>query len=163
MAKRPVIRLPHPVLKRVAPEGSGEPGLFEDLIDTMYSSPACVGLAAAQIGVSARVFVVDVTTHPKTTTCHGLIALKDPSIEYLEGRVVGREGCMSVPDLTANVARAAGVVVTGITPDGEARKITTDGFEARALQHEFDHLDGTLILDRVASLATDVFRRKVYR
>ena len=79
------------------------------------------------------------------------------------GREVGREGCMSVPDLTAKVVRAQGVVVRGIDPDGKDRIIATDGFEARALQHEIDHLDGLLILDRVASLSTDVFRRQTYR
>jgi peptide deformylase len=70
---------------------------------------------------------------------------------------------MSVPDLTANVSRADRVVVQGIGPDGSLRVLETEGFEARAFQHEVDHLDGLLILDRVASLATDVFRRKVYR
>ena len=70
---------------------------------------------------------------------------------------------MSVPDLTANVARATSIVVRGRTPEGDDRIIATEGFEARAYQHEIDHLDGMLILDRVASLATDVFRRKVYK
>jgi peptide deformylase len=70
---------------------------------------------------------------------------------------------MSVPDLTANVARSKRVVVQGIDQHGEERVIATDGFEARALQHEIDHLDGFLILDRVASLSTDVFRRQTYR
>ena len=70
---------------------------------------------------------------------------------------------MSVPDLTANVARAVHIVVQGMTPEGEVRVIATEGFEARAFQHEIDHLDGLLILDRVASLSTDVFRRKTYQ
>ena len=133
-----------------------------DLVDTMRASPACVGLAAPQIGVSKRMIVVDVTDHPKTTTCHGLVVLVDPEIVESSGREVGREGCMSVPDLTANVARAKRIVVRGTTPDAEPIVIATRGFEARAFQHEVDHLNGLLILDRVASLATDVFRRKVY-
>ena len=70
---------------------------------------------------------------------------------------------MSVPDLTANVARATHLVVRGRGPDGLDRVVVTEGFEARAFQHEIDHLDGLLILDRVESLATDVFRRRVYR
>ena len=70
---------------------------------------------------------------------------------------------MSVPDLTANVSRALSVVVRGMSPEGAERVITTEGFEARALQHEIDHLDGLLILDRVDSLATDVFRRRTYK
>ncbi len=129
----------------------------------MHASPACVGLAANQLGVLARAFVVDVTGHSKTTTCHGLIAIVEPRIVQDEGRAIAREGCMSVPDLTADVARASSIVVAGTSPDGRALEISTDGFEARAIQHEIDHLDGMLILDRVASLATGVFRRKVYR
>ena len=165
MAVRPVVRLPERVLKKRADDlGSlTDEELVEDLVETMRASPACVGLAAPQIGVSKRMFVVDVTSHPKTTTCHGLIVMWDPVLISTEGREIGREGCMSVPDLTANVGRAVRIVVQGMTPTGELRVIETDGFEARAFQHEIDHLDGMLILDRVASLATDVFHRKVYR
>lgn len=163
MAVRTVLSLPHPVLKRAAPRDAGTDALIEDLIDTMSASPACVGLAANQIGVSARSFVVDVTGHPKATTCHGLIALTDPVVISSSGGEVAREGCMSVPDLTANVPRATTIVVGGTDRDGSYVEIATEGFEARAVQHELDHLDGMLILDRVASLATDVFRRKVYR
>lgn len=137
--------------------------LVADLVDTMRASPACVGLAAPQIGVARRAFVLDVTGHPKTTTCHGLVTLFDPVITRHSGHKVAREGCMSVPDLTANVARALEIVVEGRGPDGSLLVIETDGFEARAFQHEIDHLDGILILDRVASLATDVFRRQTYR
>jgi peptide deformylase len=129
----------------------------------MRSSPACVGLAAPQIGVSKRAIVVDVSAHPKAKKNHGMVALFDPVILEAEGRLVGREGCMSVPDLTANVARAVRVVVQGLDPDGQVSVFETEGFEARAFQHEVDHLDGLVILDRVASLATDVFHRKVYR
>ncbi|MDQ3963120.1 MAG: peptide deformylase [Actinomycetota bacterium] len=162
---RPVVRLPEPVLKTIAePMGEGRDGdLVTDLVDTMRASPACVGLAAPQIGIARRLFVLDVTGHPKTTTCHGLVAMLDPVITSHSGRRIGREGCMSVPDLTANVARALEIVVAGRDPEGRPLVIETDGFEARAFQHEIDHLDGMLILDRVASLATDVFRRQNYR
>lgn len=165
MAVRPVCRLPAAVLKQQAEPlgGTTDAELIADLVDTMAASPACVGLAAPQIGVSRRAFVLDVSGHPKTTVCHGLVVLLDPVIVESSGRVVGREGCMSVPDLTANVARATSIVVSGTTPDGERRVIATEGFEARGFQHEIDHLDGLLILDRVASLTTDVFRRKVYK
>ena len=137
--------------------------LARDLVDTMRASPACVGLAAPQIGVSKRAFVLDVSAHPKTKKCHGLVIMFDPTIIEASGRKVGREGCMSVPDLTADVARATEIVVRGRSEIGTDVVITTSGFEARAFQHEIDHLDGLLILDRVESLATDVFRRKVYR
>jgi peptide deformylase len=165
MPVRPVFQLPERVLKRPADAlaGLADPDLMADLIDTMRASPACVGLAAPQIGVSKRAIVVDVTEHPKTTTCHGLVALFDPEIIETEGRAIGREGCMSVPDLTANVGRAIRIVVKGIDQDGNVRVIETEGFEARAFQHEVDHIDGLVILDRVASLASDVFHRKVYR
>jgi peptide deformylase len=160
-----VNRLPDRVLKVRAEElgDRDEKELVTDLLETMDASPACVGLAAPQIGVSQRVIAVDVTSHPKTTVCHGLVVLIDPVVIESSGREVGREGCMSVPDLTANVARATSIVVRGRTPEGEDRVIATEGFEARAFQHEIDHLDGLLILDRVESLTTDVFRRRVYK
>ena len=162
---RPVLRLPDRVLKaraEEASEGSNE-ALIDDLVETMRASPACVGLAAPQVGVSKRVIAVDVTGHPKTTVCHGLVVLIDPVVVDASGKAVGREGCMSVPDLTANVARAERLAVSGTLPDGSNAVIFTEGFEARAFQHEIDHLDGLLILDRVASLATDVFRRRTYK
>ena len=165
MPVREVARLPARVLKLVAePVGQElDVQLATDLTDTMAASPACVGLAAPQIGVSRRAFALDVSSHPKTTVCHGLVVMFDPVVLEASGRKVAREGCMSVPDLTANVARATHVVIQGRTPEGSVRVIATQGFEARAFQHEIDHLDGLLILDRVASLDNDVFQRKVYR
>lgn len=166
MAVRPVLHLPAPVLQQRAAEvdafDAEVQALIVDLVDTMRASPACVGLAANQIGVACRVFVIDVTGHRKARSCGGEIVLVNPTIVEASDPVSAREGCMSVPDLTANVARADRVVVHGRTPAGEGLAIETNAFEARALQHEIDHLDGFLILDRVASLATDVFRRKVY-
>lgn len=165
MTVRPVVSLPDRVLKLRSVEvgSTDESALIADLIDTMRRSPACVGLAAPQIGVGRRVIAVDVTGHPKTTVCHGLVVLRDPIVLEEHGREVGREGCMSVPDLTANVARATRIVVRGVDENDADRVIATEGFEARAFQHEIDHLDGTLILDRVANLSTDVFRRKTYK
>lgn len=165
MTVRPVLRIPDRVLKTPAePMGNEmDAALAADLVDTMRSSPACVGLAAPQIGVSRRAFALDVSSHPKATVVHGLVVMFDPKIVEASGRRVGREGCMSVPDLTANVARSTGIVVQGHSPHGDPLVIATEGFEARAFQHEIDHLDGLLILDRVASLENDVFTRKVYR
>lgn len=163
---RPVLRLPEPVLKRRAePVGVLDDDarqLARDLVDTMRASPACVGLAAPQIGESRRVFVVDVSGHPKARSCHGELVLFDPEVLARGEARHGREGCMSVPDLTGEVARAVSLVVRGLTPDGAERVVEADAFEARALQHELDHLDGLLFLDRVTS-ADAVFRRKVYR
>jgi len=164
---RPVVRLPEAVLKRVADPvadiGPEEKALAADLLDTMFASPSCVGVAAPQIGVSLRAFSVDVTGHKKADSCHGPLVLFNPVLVLARHQELAREGCLSVPDLTGNVARATEVVVRGITPDGAVRVIEANAFEARALLHELDHLDGLLFLDRVGSVSTDVFRRKRYK
>jgi peptide deformylase len=162
--ERPVLALPDPLLKRrCQPCGGPDAALAADLVDTMRVSPGCVGLAAPQIGVPRRAFCLDVSGHPKGRVSHGLVVLFDPELLHVEGSEVRREGCMSVPDLTANVRRALRVVVRGADHTGGERVYEAEGFEARAFQHELDHLNGRLILDRVASLSTDVFRRKVYQ
>jgi peptide deformylase len=160
VAVREVLRVPHPDLKRVARElGADEAErVTTDLLDTMRSFPRCVGIAAPQIGELVRLVAVDVSEHPKATSHHGLLVLANPRIVASEGSEVAREGCLSIPDLTANVRRA-----THIRVEAEARDpFESEGFEARCIQHELDHLDGVLFLDRVDSLATDVFRRKSY-
>jgi peptide deformylase len=136
--------------------------LAADLIDTMRASPACVGIAAPQIGVSLRAFALDVSGHKKTTTCHGELVLFNPVIVSAESSITEREGCMSVPDLTGDVARAVAVIVDGIDCHGNAVRIESEGFEARALQHEIDHLDGLLFLDRLAGPGA-LHTRRVYR
>ena len=161
---RPVVRAPAAVLsapaEAVDPTAVGD--LAADLVATMRVSPGCVGLAAVQIGVPAQVFVVDVTGHPKTRTCHGLIMLCNAVVVAASQWKVGREGCMSVPDLTGDVRRAGRLTVAGeVAGTGERIEITTDAFEARALQHEIDHCGGLLFLDRVAG-AHAVYQRKVY-
>ena len=164
MGVRPVVSLPGAVLKqRAEPTGGADEALARDLVDTMKVSPGCVGLAAPQIAVSLRAFCLDVSGHPKGAPHHGLVVLFDPELLFSDGSEVRREGCMSVPDFTANVRRALRVVVRGTDAQGRERVYEASGFEARAFQHELDHLDGLLILDRVASLSTDVFRRKVYQ
>jgi peptide deformylase len=159
LAVREVLRYPHPALKRVAAEATPAEAerVGADLVETMRSFPRCVGIAAPQIGEAVRVIAVDVTDHPKATSCHGLLVLANPHVVLASGAEVAREGCLSIPDLTANVRRATEVVIEA----GE-RVIRADGFEARCLLHELDHLDGILFLDRVDSLKTDVFRRKRY-
>ena len=166
MAVRPVLALPDHRVKQVsvAVEGIDDVArdLAADLVDTMRASPACVGLAAPQIGVHLRAFVIDITGHKKARSCHGEVVLFNPEVLVAREPVVAREGCMSVPQLTGDVARATSVVMRGITPEGAERIIQADAFEARALLHELDHLDGLLFLDRVTS-ADAVFHRKVYR
>jgi peptide deformylase len=168
VAVREVLRYPHPALKRVArelgPEDSDEAErVAADLVDTLRAHPGCVGLAAPQLEELVRIVVVDVTDHPKATSCAGLLVLVNPRVARSSGAEVAREGCLSIPDFTANVRRATEVTVEGSDPGGESRSIDADGFEARCLLHEIDHLDGLLFLDRVDSLRTDVFRRKRYR
>jgi peptide deformylase len=174
MAVREVLRYPHPALKTVADEAVlGDPeteGVARDLLDTMASFAHCVGLAATQLGALTRMVAVDVTEHPKAETSHGLLLLANPRVVSEEGAEVAREGCLSIPHLTANVRRATQVTIEAIALEPatdrfawEIRRIETDGFEARCLLHEIDHLDGVLFLDRVDSLTRDVFRRKQYR
>jgi peptide deformylase len=163
---RPVRQLPDPVLGARC-DAVGEIDdralvVAQDLLDTMRGAAHSVGVAAPQIGVSLRVFCVDVTGHPKAGTCHGELVLFDPVVVESSAPVIGREGCMSVPDLTGDVARATALHVRALGADGELHDYEVDAFEARAFQHELDHLDGLLFLDRV--VADDrVFRRRVYR
>ena len=125
-----------------------------DLVETMNAFGHCVGLAATQLGEMLRIVVVDVSGHRKAASSNGRLVLVNPRIVAAEGAEVGREGCLSIPDLTANVRRA-----TRIEVEAGDRRIVSEGFEARCLQHEIDHLDGLLFLDRVDSLTADVFRR----
>jgi peptide deformylase len=120
----------------------------------MRASPGCVGLAAPQIGELVRVAVVDCTGHPRVEEPNGLMVLVNPRITFADGSELGREGCLSIPDLTGNVRRARAIEVGGMR---------SAGFEARCVQHELDHLDGILFLDRVESLAHDLFVRKIYK
>jgi len=160
-----VVQLPDAVLKRPADAvgvlTADVRRLCDDLVETMRASPACVGLAAPQVGVGLRVFCVDVTGHRKARSCHGTVVLIDPEVVAAGATTTGREGCMSVPDLTGDVARATELVVRGRTPEGGERVLQVDAFEARAFQHELDHLDGLLFLDRVT--VGRLFPRKVYR
>jgi peptide deformylase len=163
---RTVVRAPDPVLAAPSPEvDPAAPEIVQlaaDLLATMRVSPGCVGLAAPQVGVSAQLFSVDVAGHGKTKTCHGAMVLCNARVVDASQWQKGREGCMSVPDLTGDVKRANRLVVAGLLPgSGEEIQITTDAFEARALQHEIDHCAGLLFLDRVAG-AGAVFARKVY-
>jgi peptide deformylase len=157
---RDVLLYPHPLLKEVCSPATAEDAgrVTADLLDTMAAHPGCVGLAAPQIGEPVRIVVVDVSEHPRAETSNGLLVLVNPRLTASSGSVVRREGCLSIPDLTANVRRAE-----RLTVETRDAAIESEGFEARCLLHELDHLDGVLFLDRVDSLATDVFRRKTYQ
>jgi len=165
MPVRPILLYPDPVLKQisapVAAIDAGVDALVQDLIDTMVASGHSVGVAAPQIGELRRLVVVDVSKSKLGKDHnHGLLTLINPEIIEKSGSKTMREGCMSVPDYTGNVTRAEHIVVEFLDRDGRDRAIESSGFEAVALQHEIDHLDGLLFLDRVSSLKTDIFRRK---
>lgn len=135
---------------------------IDDMLETMYAHPRCVGLAATQLGRPWRVIVVDASRVDKPGSQHGEIVVLNPFIVERRGQHLLREGCLSVPDYTGNILRATAVDVQGKDRGGRPLEIRADGFEAVVFQHELDHLDGKLFLDRVASLETDVFRRKKY-
>lgn len=165
MPVREVLRYPHPALRRRAREldeadAADVERVARDLLDTMRSFGHCVGLAAPQLGELVRIVVVDVTEHPRAVSRGGLLLLVNPRVLRADGAEVAREGCLSIPDLTANVRRATSITVAATDPAGEPVTVESDAFEARCLLHEIDHLDGVLFLDRVDSLATDVFRRR---
>ena len=167
MATQPILRYPHPVLKKLCHRvdliDQSIHTLIQDLVDTMHDGPGSVGVAAPQIGVTLRVCVVDVSRnrHGKENN-HGLLLMINPEITDRSGAATMREGCMSVPDYTGDVDRATEITVQFNEPDGTERVITASGFEAVALQHEMDHLDGVLFLDWVISIKTGLFRRKNY-
>jgi peptide deformylase len=161
MPVRTILIYPHPILKTVCSPVAAIDGeisaLIDDLVDTMHAGPGSVGVAAPQIGVSLRVCVVDVSQNRLgRENNHGLLALVNPEVVRREGAAIMREGCMSVPDYTGDVERF-------LDGTGEARELEANGFEAVAVQHEMDHLDGLLFLDRIASLKTGLFRRKKYK
>ena len=136
--------------------------LAADLVATMRVSPGCVGLAAPQVGVGAKVFTVDVSAHPKTRSHHGTFVLCNAVVVESSRNEKAREGCMSVPDFTGDVKRAGRLLVRGQLPGtGEDVEVAAEAFEARALQHEIDHCDGLLFLDRVAG-AHAIHPRKTY-
>ena len=168
MPEQKILLYPHPLLKKPARaiERIDDEilSLVTDLIDTMRGGPGSVGVAAPQIGVSLRACVVDVSASKNgRDNNHGLLVMLNPEIIGAHGAAVMREGCMSVPDYTGDVQRHTDITVRFFDGDGEPREVQASGFEAVAIQHEMDHLDGMLFLDRIVSLKTGLFRRKNYR
>jgi peptide deformylase len=166
MAVLSILTYPDPRLQRKAdPVSVFDDDLHhfvDDLTETMYAGPGGVGIAAPQVDRPQRIVVVDV--RPKLgDDCHGLMVLINPELAAWEGMAVGREGCMSVPDFTGNVIRAERIQVQAQDASGRERSYECEGFEARAIQHEMDHLDGFLFLDRLVSRKIDLFRRKNYK
>lgn len=161
MALRQIRSYPDPVLKRKAlpvKDLTGtEATLIADMVETMYAAPG-VGLAAPQVGVSQRIIVVDIDHEHQGER---LVRLVNPVIAERDGTIVWEEGCLSVPDFTAEVSRAGRILVKGWTLDEEEIAIEAEGLLAVALQHEIDHLDGKLFLDRISRLKRDLYRRRI--
>jgi peptide deformylase len=161
MAVLEILKYPHPVLKKRC-EAVGQIDeevrkLIDDMRETMYRASG-VGLAACQVGVSRRVIVLDVNPMDPQ---HTFFALINPEIISDEGEIDHEEGCLSVPDCLEKVKRKEKVCVKGISPEGMEVEIKGEGILAIALQHEIDHINGTLILDRVSRLKRQIYRDKL--
>ena len=167
MAVLEILKLPDDRLKQVSETvtefDEALRGFIADLEETRRNGPAAVGIAAPQVGRFQRIVILDCSNTRKPVPNHGHLILVNPEITDWEGFEIGREGCLSVPDYTGNVIRATHIRLKAQTPGGEPLELAMEGYEARAAQHEIDHLDGILFVDRVVSRRTDLFKRKVYR
>ncbi len=151
---------PDPVLRqkaqRVKNIDNGIQRLIDDMVETMHHAPG-IGLAANQVGRPLRVLVIDI----QREECeYGLIVLINPELASARGETMVEEGCLSVPEYFANVARHEEVVVRGLDRRGEKIEIAAGGLLAIALQHEMDHLEGKLFIDRISPIARDIFKRR---
>ncbi|MEK6692780.1 MAG: peptide deformylase [Nitrospirota bacterium] len=131
--------------------------LIDNMIETMYAAPG-VGLAAPQIGVSLRIMVADVNSREKGP---GLTVIINPEIISALGETEEEEGCLSVPDYKDDIKRAEIVTVRGLNREGKEIEVESKGLLARALQHEIDHLNGTLIIDRLSPIKREIFKKKL--
>jgi len=149
-----VLHLPARPVEHVTPDIER---LVDDMIDTMYAAPG-VGLAAPQVGVPLRLFVADISLGRDPS---GLLVMINPSFVERDGMQLEEEGCLSVPEFTATVVRPSRVVLTGLDRHGVEYQREATGLLARAFQHEMDHLDGTLFIDRLRGIKRDIIQRKI--
>lgn len=158
---RPILRLGDSILTETArPVDAITPEietLIDDLIETMYAAPG-IGLAAPQVGVALRIFVLDLSVGRDPTALHVMI---NPEFVERDGMQLEEEGCLSVPGFTSTVARPKRVVVRGLNRQGEMHTLEGTGLMARALQHEVDHLNGCLFVDRLRGISKDLIVRKI--
>ena len=131
---------------------------IQDLEETFRSFPGCVGIAAPQVGRFERIILVDISHKPQHDN-HGLLVLINPKIISFEGISLGREGCLSVPDYTGKVQRAKSITLEALDGNGDRQEFHIFGYEARAVQHEIDHLDGKLFIDRLVSRRNSLNKR----
>jgi peptide deformylase len=160
MALRPIVLYPNPVLKTPAHPVTAFDGalrsLIDDMAETMYHAKG-VGLAANQVNVLQRVAVIDVADEGQPAQ---LLELVNPRITRFDGKARGQEGCLSLPKLYDNVDRATHVTVVFESATGETRELAADGLLAICLQHEIDHLDGIVFLDRMGPLARSLAMKR---
>jgi peptide deformylase len=163
MSVLPILTYPDPILKRASKPVQGPLDslrrLAEDMVETMYAAPG-VGLAAPQVGHALRLIVADVSNHQEGTD---LIIMVNPEILWADGEILWEEGCLSVPDLVVEIPRSERLRVGGYDLSGNRVEIEAEGLLAIAFQHELDHLEGRLIVDRVSSLKRELYRRKRMR
>ena len=161
MAVFEILKFPHPILKKrseaVSRIDEEVKKLIQDMRETMYEAGG-IGLAACQVGVSRRVIVLDVSPMDPQQSFFALI---NPEIISEEGEIDHEEGCLSVPDCLETVKRKEKVCVRGLSPEGMEMEIKGEGIFAIALQHEIDHINGILILDRVSRLKREIYRNKL--
>jgi peptide deformylase len=160
---RPILRYPAPILHQKAVEVPAVTpevvSLIDDLVQTMHGASG-VGLAAPQVGLAERIFVIDLSVGKSPAD---LIALVNPAFIRRDGMQLEEEGCLSVPGFHATVARPLHVVIRGLDRNGQERVIEAHGLLARALQHEMDHLDGILFIDRLKPVQRRLILRRIER
>lgn len=161
MSVRPVRIYGDPVLRERAREVTSVDDtlrqLIADMRETMHAYGG-VGLAANQVGVAQRLLVVDVPVEEHVRARHALI---NPVVKGRSGSVTGEEGCLSVPGLWEDVTRAERLVVAGLDEEGRGVELSVEGYLARAIQHEMDHLEGVLFVDRLSTLKRQFLRRSL--
>lgn len=160
---RPILRygesLLHTPAAEVARFDDDLQRLVDDMVETMYAAPG-IGLAATQVGVPLRVFVIDLSVGKSNGQ---LIAMVNPTFVEREGTQIEEEGCLSAPGFNATVVRPRRVVVKGFTRDGAEQTIEGTELLARAFQHEMDHLDGVVFIDRLRGIKRDLIVRKIQK
>lgn len=161
MAIRSILHYPDPRLRekgapieRITPEIQK---LVDDMAETMYAAPG-VGLAATQIGERHRVFLIDIAAEDEPSNLHVFI---NPEIIHKEGEECGPEGCLSFPGISEDIKRAAKVTVRALDREGKPFELHAEGLLAVAIQHEHDHLDGLLMIDRMGMLKKRIVQRKM--
>jgi len=164
MAIRPIRTYPDPVLRnktaKVEKIDSSLDRLIEDMIETMHAAPG-VGLAANQVGIPLQLAVIDLSDRENEEQRHPLLVIINPEMVATEGSVMEEEGCLSIPEYSEKVKRAARVVVRAQDRKGMLFEIKAEGLLAKALQHEIDHLNGLLFVDRLSALKKSIFRRRI--